>query len=86
MKKRFIALFVVISCMLFASSAFAAEKVTYTFSGVNCVTDGSTNEVTDAQLTDDITVTTSGEMNRKYAAITDLKSHSTIGTTFPIGG
>lgn len=65
-----------------AVPAYAAEKVTYTFSGVNIITDGSTNDITDVKLTDDITVTTSGDMNRKYAAVTDIEHNSEVGT-FP---
>ena len=43
----------------------AADSVVYTFSGTNYITDGSTNDITDKPLTDQISVTTSGAMNRK---------------------
>lgn len=86
MKKKFIAALLIALCCTAASfAAMAAGNVTYTFSGVNCVTDGSPNDVTNAQLTDKITVTTSGDMNRKYAAVTDLKHNNEVGT-YPIGG
>lgn len=73
-----------IAAVLFISSApaLAAGNKTYTFTGVNAVTDGSANDVADAKLTEDITVTTSGEMNRKYAAVTDLEHNKDVGT-FP---
>ena len=67
---------------LCAVPAQAADGAVYTFSGVNIITDGSTNDITDVKLTDDITVTTSGDMNRKYAAVTDLEHNSEVGT-FP---
>lgn len=67
---------------IFAVPVYAADGVTYTFNGVNIITDGSTNDITDVKLTDDITVTTSGDMNRKYAAVTDLEHNSEVGT-FP---
>ncbi|MDY3971505.1 MAG: hypothetical protein SOZ28_02190 [Clostridia bacterium] len=83
-KKFFAAVLVAICCTVSSFVAMAAGGVTYTFSGVNCVTDGSPNDVTNAQLTDKITVTTSGDMNRKYAAVTDLKHNNEVGT-YPIG-
>ncbi|MGN0108353.1 MAG: hypothetical protein ACI4A5_11750 [Hominilimicola sp.] len=85
MKKKLIAAVLIAICFAAASfSAMAADDVTYTFKGVNCVTDGSPNDVTNAPLTDKITVTTSGDMNRKYAAVTDLAHNNEVGT-FPIG-
>lgn len=84
MKKKRIAALLTALCITATSfAAMAADKVIYTFSGINCITDGSTNEITDAALTDKITVTTSGAMNRKYAAVTDLKHNNEVGT-FPI--
>ena len=83
-KKFFAAVLIMICCIVSSFAAMAAGGVTYTFSGVNCVTDGSPNDVTNAQLTDKITVTTSGDMNRKYAAVTDLKHNNEVGT-YPIG-
>ena len=73
-----------IAAFLAAAACFgaAAYAETYTFTGNNVVTDGSPNDVTDAQLTEDITVTTSGLMNRKYAAVTDLEHNKDAGT-FP---
>lgn len=80
---RFIAAAVIASSLFAAPAlALAAEDTSYTFSGVNIITDGSTNDITDVKLTDDITVTTSGDMNRKYAAVTDLEHNSEVGT-FP---
>lgn len=63
--------------------AIAAGDSTYTFSGQNVITDGSPNDITDVKLTDNITVTTSGDMNRKYAAITDVVHNRDAGT-FPV--
>lgn len=81
--KKFFA-FLLSAAMVSATfTTFAADETIYTFSGVNAVTDGSTNEVIGAQLTDKITVTTSGAMNRKYAAVTDLEHNKEVGT-FPI--
>ena len=77
MKKYLAAFLAAAAC--FGAAAYAE---TYTFSGTNIVTDGSPNDVTGAQLTEDITVTTSGLMNRKYAAVTDLEHNSDAGT-FP---
>lgn len=85
MKKKLIAMIIVIVCVITVSATvMASDNAVYTFSGVNCVTDGSPNDVTNAQLTDKITVTTSGDMNRKYAAVTDLKHNNEVGT-YPIG-
>ena len=61
----------------------AADSVIYTFSGTNYITDGSTDDITDKPLTKDISVTTSGDMNRKYAAVTTVAENSKAGT-FPI--
>lgn len=82
MKKKFIAAVICAVCFVIASMTALAADVSYTFSGVNCITDGSTAEIADKPLTKDITVTTSGEMNRKYAAITDLAHNNEVGT-FP---
>lgn len=71
------------AALCFSSATVLAEgHKTYTFTGVNAVTDGSPNDVTDAKLTEELTVTTSGEMNRKYAAVTDLEHNKDVGT-FP---
>ena len=59
------------------------DNITYTFTGTNYITDGSTDDITDKPLTKDITVTTSGAMNRKYAAITNVADNRNAGT-FPI--
>ncbi|MGN0149390.1 MAG: hypothetical protein ACI4C7_03975 [Clostridia bacterium] len=84
MKKKLIAMIIAIVCVITVSAvAMASDNAVYIFSGVNCVTDGSPNDITDAKLTDKITVTTSGDMNRKYAAVTDLKHNNEVGT-FPI--
>ncbi len=78
---------IILSAFLCVSAAgigaAAANGVTYTFSGNNVITDGSPNDITDVALTKDITVTTSGDMNRKYAAITDL-AHNKDAGTFPV--
>ncbi|MBQ2669451.1 MAG: hypothetical protein IJG06_01605, partial [Clostridia bacterium] len=54
----------------------------YTFKGNKVITDGSPNDITNVELTTDLTVTTSGNMNRKYVGITDLKHNNEVGT-FP---
>lgn len=82
MKKR-LALIITVAALAFSVTAAAANKTTYTFKGNNVITDGSPNDITDVPLTENITVTTSGDMNRKYAAITDLKHNSEAGT-YPI--
>lgn len=82
MKKKFTALVIAVICFATVLMAVYAADVSYTFGGVNCITDGSTAEIADKPLTKDITVTTSGEMNRKYAAVTDLAHNSEVGT-FP---
>ena len=68
--------------LIFAPCVMAASNVTYTFTANKVITDGSPNDITDAKLTKDITVTTSGNMNRKYVGITDLKHNNEVGT-FP---
>lgn len=84
MKKKFIAAaLIAICCIVVSAGAIAADSITYTFSGINCITDGSPNDIADVPLTDKITVTTSGDMNRKYAAVTDLAHNNEVGT-FPI--
>lgn len=82
MKKKFTALVIAVICFAAVLMTVWASDVSYTFSGVNCITDGSTAEIADKPLTDKITVTTSGEMNRKYAAVTDLAHNNEVGT-FP---
>lgn len=82
MKKKFTALVIAVICFAAVLMTVWASDVSYTFSGVNCITDGSTAEIADKPLTDKITVTTSGEMNRKYAAVTDLSHNNEVGT-FP---
>lgn len=82
MKKKFAAAIIAAMCFVTMSMTIFAADVSYTFSGVNCITDGSTAEITDKPLTSEITVTTSGEMNRKYAAVTDLAHNNEVGT-FP---
>lgn len=82
MKKKFTALVIAVICFATVLMTVWASDVSYTFSGVNCITDGSTAEIADKPLTDKITVTTSGEMNRKYAAVTDLAHNNEVGT-FP---
>ncbi|MGN1115700.1 MAG: hypothetical protein ACI4TH_03955 [Candidatus Ornithomonoglobus sp.] len=61
----------------------AANDITYTFSGTNIVTTGEPIDYTDVKLTDDISLTTSGDMNRKYAAVTTLENNRNVGT-FPV--
>ena len=71
-----------VCCKSVYTTVMASDKITYTSNGVNCITDGSADDITDKPLTKDITVTTSGDMNRKYAAVTDLKHNKEVGT-FP---
>ncbi len=80
MNKKIIAAVLISACCIAASAAATAANTTYTFKGTNCVTDGSPNDVTEAKLTDQITVTTSGDMNRKYAAVTTLADNKNVGT------
>lgn len=82
-KKLIAAVLAIMCCVTVSFSVAAANKITYTFRGVNCITDGSTEEITEKPLTENITVTTSGDLNRKYAAVTDLKHNKDAGT-FPI--
>lgn len=85
MRQRFTALSAALGILFAALSGLSASAApaVYTFKGVNIVTDGSTDDVTEARLTEDITVTTSGDTNRKYAALTDLEHNRDAGT-FPI--
>ncbi|MGM9936658.1 MAG: hypothetical protein ACI38A_04885 [Candidatus Ornithomonoglobus sp.] len=79
----------VVSAVCIAVSAFsqlyayAADSITYTFNGTNIVTTGEPIDYTDVKLTDDISLTTSGDMNRKYAAVTTLENNKNVGT-FPV--
>ncbi|MGN0164229.1 MAG: hypothetical protein ACI4EA_11720, partial [Candidatus Ornithomonoglobus sp.] len=79
----------VISAACIAVSAFsqlyvcASNNTTYTFSGTNIVTTGEPIDYTDVRLTDDISLSTSGDMNRKYAAVTTLENNKNVGT-FPV--
>lgn len=81
-RKLIAAVITAVCCISAYTTVMASDKITYTFNGVNCITDGSADDITDKLLTKDITVTTSGDMNRKYAAITDLKHNKEVGT-FP---
>lgn len=84
MKKKICAAFAALSLFATGLTAVnAADSAEYTFSGTNYITDGSTNDITDKPLTDKISVTTSGAMNRKYAAITTAAENKNAGT-FPI--
>ncbi len=84
MIKRICAAFAALSLYATGITAVnAADSVVYTFSGTNYITDGSTDDITDKPLTDQISVTTSGAMNRKYAAITTVVENKNAGT-FPI--
>ena len=85
MKNKIISLIsaAAISFSAFPSLIVSAADTVYTFKGNNVITDGSTNDITDKPLTDSITVTTSGDMNRKYAAITTREDNRNAGT-FPI--
>ncbi len=67
----------------FNAVSVSAKNTVYTFKGNNVVTDGSPSDYTDVKLTDDITLTTSGDLNRKYAAVTTLENNKNAGT-FPI--
>ncbi len=81
MKKQIISALISVSMVGASFVALAdGDGVEYTFSGVNIITDGSTDEITDKPLTEDISVTTSGDMNRKYAAVTDLEHNNEVGT------
>ena len=64
--------------------AAAADKA-YTFKGVNIVKNASLEDITDAKLTDDITVTTGGPSNWKTVAVTDAAHNDECGF-YPIGG
>ncbi len=81
-RKLIAAVITAVCCISVYTTVMASDKITYTFNGVNCITDGSADDITDKPLTKDITVTTSGDMNRKYAAVTDLKHNKEVGT-FP---
>ncbi|MCH5212190.1 MAG: hypothetical protein J1G06_04180 [Oscillospiraceae bacterium] len=85
MKKKLISLIsaAAISFAVLPALIVSAADTVYTFKGDNVITDGSTNDITDKPLTDSITVTTSGDMNRKYAAITTRENNRNAGT-FPI--
>ncbi len=86
MNKKITAAF---SAVCIAASAFsqlyvyAAGSIAYTFSGTNIVTTGEPTDYTDVKLTDDISLTTSGDINRKYAAVTTLENNKNVGT-YPI--
>lgn len=80
--KKIISILLSMFMIITATAVMAAGNVTYTFKGVNIITDGSPSDITDKALTEDITVTTSGDMNRKYVAITDIAHHKEAGT-FP---
>ncbi len=85
MKKRFIAIFTVL-CMLSAMAlTAAAANTSYTFKGANIAKPAGTEDVTELELTKDISVTTSGDMNWKVAAVTDASRNGECGF-YPIGG
>ncbi|MBR0089448.1 MAG: hypothetical protein IJP94_06380, partial [Clostridia bacterium] len=79
--KKLTAIAVMLLCIMLSAAAYAAGTA-YTFKGNKVITDGSPNDITNVELTKDITVTTSGNMNRKYVGITDLKHNNEVGT-FP---
>lgn len=85
MEKRFISIFTAL-CMLSVMTVTAvAANTSYTFKGANIAKPAGTEEVTDLELTKDISVTTSGDLNWKVAAITDAAHNSECGF-YPIGG
>ncbi len=84
MKKIISALTAMLMLTLCVGAASAAGK-TYTFSGFNLAKPSGTEDVQNAKLTDDITVTTGGLMNWKAAAVTDIKHNEECGF-YPIGG
>ncbi len=75
------AAFLLVCCVAAASAAGKA----YTFSGFNLAKPSSTEDVENAKLTDEITVTTGGLMNWKAAAVTDIDHNNECGF-YPIGG
>lgn len=80
--KKAIAILVSLFAIALSITAFAANTA-YTFKGVSIITDGSPNDITDVQLTNDIKVTTSGNMNRKHVGVTDKAHNNQLGT-YPI--
>lgn len=85
MKKKLTAALTAASMFAASSAAItvSASDKTYTFKGNNVVTDGSPTDYTDIKLTDEISLTTSGDLNRKYAAVTTLENNRNAGT-FPV--
>ncbi len=84
MKKQIFA--AVLSAAITAGTlpVFAAGGTSYTFKGTVTATEGGTQDVTNARLTDKITVTTSGATNYKCAAITDTAHNKDCGY-YPYG-
>lgn len=80
--KKTIAILVSLFALMLSVTALAANTA-YTFKGVNIITDGSPSDITDVQLTNDIKVTTSGNMNRKHVGVTDKAHNNQLGT-YPI--
>lgn len=80
MKKRLTLIYTLI-CIL--STVFvmpvSASGTVYTFTGNNVAKKCTLEDVTDAPLTDNITVTTAGEPNWKCAGITDLENNKALG-------
>lgn len=85
MKKRILSSLLTLCLMFGTCVTVMAESTVYTFTGVYSAKPGDTVDVTNARLTDEITVTTSGLMNYKSAGITDLEHHGEIGC-YPISG
>ena len=83
--KKIISVFAAILMLLFCVTVASAADKTYTFSGFNLAKPSSTEDVENAKLTDEITVTTGGLMNWKAAAVTDI-DHNNESGFYPIGG
>ena len=82
--KKIISVFAAVCMLMCFSTIVSAADKTYTFSGTNIVKSASTEDVENAKLTNDITVTTGGPMNWKVAAVTDAAHNNECGF-YPIG-
>ena len=72
---------IIMSCVMLVISAgvVSADNAVYTFSGVNLVKNCNTTDIENVKLTDDILVTTAGDMNYKTVAITDIEHNKDCG-------
>lgn len=69
---------------IFSSLAMAAGGTSYTFKEIKIATPGGTADAQNSPLTDKISVTTSGDLNYKCAAVTDTEHNKECGF-YPIG-